>query len=966
MNDNADQIEQFGKLFGKAEPARPVVRRDSELQDLLQYLRPSPRSVLVIGPSGCGKTALIEAAARQIERPILSTTTSHTLIGTRYLGEWETRLKLLVDLCLKDGTLIYFSDICLLHQVGRTSQSDRSVGTFLLPYVIRGELALIGECTEEQYRIAVEDDATFGLQFQKINLSEASEADCGEMVSAAMRDRAGQFREQHGIELHVEESVKRAVLEESRMAFASISLPGRAIRLLDAMITEVVEPALRAEPRPDRVDIRPQTVIRVIEKLTGMSLRLLDESQPLSAGHVREWLETRVLGQPQAVTAVVDLIMMIKSGLVRPDRPISVMMFVGPTGVGKTELAKRLAEFVFGSDTRLIRFDMGEFQESDAVKRLAGSPWSNDATTRQGLLSAKVRGQPYSVVLFDEIEKASRDVYHLLLGIFDSGRLTDPQGRTTDFTRCIFIMTSNLGSDLTAHREFGLKPAEFDLQETITTSMASFFAPEFRGRITKQVLFAPLGLPHLRTLAQREIGKMLMARGIRRRNVHLEIDPSVYDHVLSQVAADPLGGTGPGDAGGGDGRASAVVPPGGVDAQRGRQRGADERTQGKGRGQRGEAGGGDRGGGRRQRARAVGADRAAICRAPVKLTRRSLDQSVADLHGRANHLMELCQNSRIDERKSELMNVTMRKDFWDEPAAAKRILTEIHRLDAVHSMLDAISAELDQLSFMKRDTAISLNEMDAIGRCVIRLQNRLDMGAYVLQFQDEPARCQAFVELRLMGQDTVKGDPAGRIAGMYAAWARNRGVRCVVLHEEIAEGVTRHVILLIEGVAMTGILANERGLHELHSPGKSRQRAASAFVEVSVLPRLEETPNLPAYRLVATRPQGKGKLARTYRSHTQIDCSALALKMSLRSELTPQQAKDVAVEYLASLLHVRHHAPERVGADRFSTEERPVRRYTLGHSANVKDYRSGLSRGGIDGVWKGQIDDLLQASMGTR
>jgi ATP-dependent Clp protease ATP-binding subunit ClpC len=931
---------------------------------LLRFLESHRPSVLLIGPGGCGKTAVIEAAAAKIERNVIETTTTQMLVGTRWLGEFETRLQQFVNLCLKDRVLIYFTDIHSLHRTGRSSSSDKSVGTFLAPYIARGELTLIGECTEEQYRAAVEDDRSFASQFQIIRIQEASDSDSAEMLNAVAQQRTSKFLANQLLELSIDEAVKRRILDESRMAFPGIAAPGRVIRLLDALISEEAEPALRSEEKPSQLALRPQTVIRVVEKLTGMSLRLLDEGQPLRADEVRQWMQTRVLGQPDAIKAVVDLVMMIKSGLTRSERPVAVMMFVGPTGVGKTELAKRLAEYVFGSDSRLIRFDMGEFQDSGAVLRLAGCSWSNDPTLREGLLTAKVRNQPFSLVLLDEIEKASLAVHHMLLGVFGSGRLTDPQGHTTDFTRSIFIMTSNLGSDLSAHRDFGLKPAEFRLGDKVADSMASFFSPEFRGRITRLVLFQPLQLPELRILAQREIGKILLERGIRRRNVHLDIDPSVYDHVLEGVTADPLGARvlaarveemvvlplsyrlaelTPRESGNivrmtvkkGTVVVSTVKP-------------AEESAAGVSDGE--------------SKVRSVRIADAGIGKT-VKLTRRVLDRLLADLQGQTDYLVDLCQQYRFDERKTELMSSTIRQDFWDEPAAAKQILTEIHRIDSSQAMVESIGTEMNQLQYMNRDSALSAGAMETVGRRAMKLQTRVGLAHYALHFQDSPQRCQAFVEIRLMGKETLKNNPAGRIAGIYAAWAKHHDLPVIVLHEAIENDESTHVILLIEGAAMTGVLAGEQGLHELYLPRKERQRAASAFVEVDILPRLEESPRLPVHDAAAKKAAGKGRLARVFRSDVQIECKELGLKLSLRGEASPAEARGLAVEYMASVLHRRkqRHGPPGVEA-----EERPIRRYTLGPGGNVKDYRTGFSHGGLEGIWQGQIDDLIHASLHMR
>jgi ATP-dependent Clp protease ATP-binding subunit ClpC len=527
MSGAADEFNEFGVLLPTSN-AIPLRYRDAELESLLRRLQSNRPSAIVVGPSGSGKTALIEAAATRLDRRFVEVNCGQMLVGTRYLGEAETRYKHLIDLCVGKKYIAYFTDIWLLYQTGRTSGHDNSLGTFLAPYVSRGDLVLVGECTDEQFHSAADDNRAFAATFGTVRISELTDAECNEILSsrlAALSEPRDSSERQAGgaainvrgpVDIQIDELARRRVIEESKMAFPSIAAPGRVVRLLDAVISDEVESSVASNEEGKPLVVRQEKVIRVVEKLTGMSLRLLDEAEPLKADDVRNWLETRVLGQPEAIKAVVDVVMLVKSGMNRPDRPIAVMMFVGPTGVGKTELARRLAEYVFGSDSRLIRFDMAEFQDFSAVQRLAGSPFASDPAARDGLLNSKVRNQPFCVVLFDEIEKAHRAVHHMLLGVFGSGRLADPQGRTTDFTRCIMVMTSNLGSDISNVGGFGFKPSGLNLDSAVNDAMASFFSPEFRGRITRQVLFQPLGIAQFRTLAQREVGRILLQRGIRR------------------------------------------------------------------------------------------------------------------------------------------------------------------------------------------------------------------------------------------------------------------------------------------------------------------------------------------------------------------------------------------------------------------------------------------------------------------
>ncbi len=351
---------------------------------------------------------------------------------------------------------------------------------------------------------------------------------------------------------------------------------------------------------------------------------------------------------------------------------------------------------------------------------------------------------------------------------------------------------------------------------------------------------------------------------------------------------------------------------------------------------------------------------------PMKLTRRSLERLLADAQGQANHLLELCRRHRIDERKGELMTITMQRNFWDDRIAARNVHTEIHRIDSIQAMVNGIDTDLSQLIYMNRDSSASAAVMEAMGLRAVKLQNRILMGKYVLHFQGSLERCQAFMDIRLIGHETLKIDPAGRIAGMYVGWAKSRDVPVRVLHEEVIDGVTRHVILLLESVAMTGLLAGEQGLHELHVAAQGRQRAASAFVDVKILPRLEESPRLPATRIVASKPQGKGKLARPYRSDIRVDCAEVGVKLQLRGELDLAYAKALAPEYLASEMLRRNNQEELPREQSAGAEEHPIRRYTLRPDASVQDYQTGVSHGGLAGIWQGHIDDMLQANLAQR
>lgn len=351
---------------------------------------------------------------------------------------------------------------------------------------------------------------------------------------------------------------------------------------------------------------------------------------------------------------------------------------------------------------------------------------------------------------------------------------------------------------------------------------------------------------------------------------------------------------------------------------------------------------------------------------PVKLSRQSLKTLLADLQGQVNHLLDLCQQYRIDQKKTDFMAATAKANFWDDPDTARRVHTEIHRLDSTQAIIDAINNELDQLIYLHRDQVASTAGLESVGRRAMKLQGRIALARYALHFQGAIERCQAFMEIRLVGQETLNTDPVGRIAGMYVAWAHSRAIHCVVLHEEAKEGVMQRAILLIEGVAMMGILSGEQGLHEFHRGLHGRKRPASGFVEVRILPRLEEAPRLPPMRLTASKAQGKGKLVRAFQSDVKVDCGEIGLKMVLRGELPPNDAKELVAEYVAAVVHERQRIAELAPSAGGGFDDQPMRRYTLKPDAGVKDYITDYSHGGVDRIFEGKIDGLLQANLSRR
>ena len=954
------QIGEYGRLLAPAGPVA-AVRREAQVDLVVRHLN-AGTSLVLIGPEGSGRTTLIEAAIRRLNKRVIETSTTHMLANTRYLGDLETRMRDFLALCADERLIPFYTDLWALMQVGRSSRVDRGIGTVLASHIQRKTLTIVGECTEEQFRKASIDEPLFGALFHQLRLTEPPEQDCLEMLRAVAERRIAEVGRRLALVLEADESLLRRVVDESRMAFPGLAAPGRLVRLLDAVIAEELEAATRngSMPEEGRVVARPQTVLKIIEKHSGMSMRLLDDSQPLDMDEVRRFLEAQVLGQGEAIRDVVNQIAMIKSGLNPPGRPMSVMLFLGPTGVGKTELARRLAEYLFGSPERLIRLDMSEYADADACARLAGTA-HGDLAARQGELTSRVLQQPFCVLLLDELEKAHTSVFDLLLQVFDAARLTDADGRTADFTRTIIIMTSNLGGSVPVEpRAFGLNRSAPAAAASPLEAIEGYFRPEFIGRIGQIVRFVPLDSQVLRVLAQREVGKLLIRDGVRRRNVQIEIDPAVYDlvvaggitqtygarflarHIESRVHV-PLART----------LAGMPPQPNGtiIRISAARQRiaisvvkPAADRPPVEGVVVRVVPPGGDR---------------------PVSLTRRRVGELVARLEGQLEHLRELCQAADLDREKTELLQKTLRPDFWDNPDAARQVQGSIYRIEGQLRLVETLAGEVREARRMFHDSSSAGmgHLLEKVGRLALALEKRMVLASFALMCRGAVERCDAFLDVRLLGTQTLGEDPVGRLATMYLRWARSQGLQVRILDEQVDGKSTQRALLLVEGTGMCGVLLGEDGIHELHRGKFAGEAPASAFVEVRVLPRLDEPRRPPVARITAAKSASRGRLIKQARTEVKTDCPSLGIRRVLRSDLDAATARSLAAELLLAEALRREKVP---ASDPEGREEQPVRRYKLKPHPGVRDFRTEVSLGGIEGVWKGEIDELIQASLRLR
>ncbi|MBA4192120.1 MAG: hypothetical protein C0467_29435 [Planctomycetaceae bacterium] len=552
------------QLRGTAEPAYEVEEPVGEVEKALTAN--PPQSVLLIGPSGVGKTAAVRQLARRWDAvagkpPIFQTSGARIVAGQTGFGMWEQRCQDLIKDAVKRRAVLHVGSLVELMEVGKSEHNHSGIATFLRPAIARGELLCVAEATPEQLPLVEKQDPQLLDAFRHVSLEEPGEAKGRAILAAFAReyslptvvsleqDKKRKKRRRRALERakRPKPTAEQAAPEQPRTLspeglaaidrlhrrYATYSAyPGRPLRFLENL--------LRDGPRETAVT--EEEVYGAFTRETGLPRSVIDPAVPLDVSETHRWFSSRVVGQADAVNLVVDLLATVKAGLTRPNRPIASLLFIGPTGVGKTEMAKALAEFLFGSKDRLTRFDMSEYADPVSVRRLIGGVFGSE-----GLLTAKVREQPFSVLLLDEVEKADPSFFDLLLQALGEARLTDAGGRLADFRNTVVILTSNLGAESYRRGSTGFvssSPTTAEATGHFTRAVEQFLRPEMFNRLDRVVPFAPLAAGTIRRIADREWQKVLNRDGVRFREVKMTTAPGLLDH-LAAVGFDPRYGARP-------------------------------------------------------------------------------------------------------------------------------------------------------------------------------------------------------------------------------------------------------------------------------------------------------------------------------------------------------------------------------------------------------------------------------------
>ena len=840
--------------------APPVLHREGELADALRHLDEG-RSVLLVGAQGVGKTAVVRQLAQRLfassKRQVFQVSTTTFLVGTRYIGEWQTKATCMAEAAGKLRAVVFLTDIWNLPKVGRTSQNDGNLLDTLRPFIESGRLTLLGEVSPTMLA-SMGQVPGFTSLFQQVRVEPLEPAAVSDILDRAVAR----------LPVQLDASGREALVRLTGRFLAARPQPGPALDLLRQVVDYHAEKCSIGEPEPlDRAFIE-----KVFSIYSGLPRFVTCSDVTLPIREMRAWFHDRIIGQAAAVDAVVEAITLFKAGLHDPTKPIGTFLFVGPTGVGKTELARALATFLFGSDSRMLRFDLSEFKDYHAFDMLVGNPQKPDQPAR---LVDPVRARPFQVVLFDELEKAHANIWDLFLQLLDEGRLSPPQGEPVDFRNTIVIATSNVGGG-EAGKALGFGPSASmaALERGTRGALEQAFRPEFLNRFQHVVVFEPLTHEQLLTIARHELRRVLVREGIVARNLVVEVDDGVLGAVIERGCDSRYGAR----ALKREIQRQLVLPlaialterpvePGSIlkavhDAGRIRVRVLDT-----------------------PQSRAVRQERAPVEPRPGrKLDRRGLALGIAKAQADISGLVDGAQRPRLREQLAELTQASAEPGLWDQPDRAARVLRDLDQATRWLDRLEGLVERAEELE-LELTEADSRGELARLADRLISLEQLTIVTRRELVYMGPVGHWDALVQITPLGG---RGQPArDMLAGLYRGWAGARRMPARVILEPMDD--EEPALLLIQGSWAAGYLAPESGLHRM----KLGKDGSVARVRVVPWTDTRGQPEVIAQRALKKRGAYDGRV------RSRLECAG---GLVLQNAGTLTENRDLARELVSSWL----------------------------------------------------------------
>lgn len=802
---DVDFLNTFARVWARPFDAPPALLTPGrgELVDLIHQAVTAnpPQPLLLVGEHGVGKTALIRAALERLpaEWLVFEATASSVNAGAIYVGELEGRVEQVVQ-NLRGRRIVWV--LPALEETlyaGRHSQSPTGLLDHLLPHLEAGELRIVAETSPAAFETIVAQRPQAASVFEPVRVRPPGERESIAVAHHALAARAD------GVA--ASDQVLSESYELAQQFLPAAAPPGNLVNLLASTAEAVVE---RGGSEIDTAD-----VLSTLAVVSGLPLTLLDPTSPLDLGAARSFFESRVLGQTEAVECLVERIAMIKAGLTDPTRPLGVFLFVGPTGTGKTEIAKTLAELLFGSPNRIIRLDMSEYQTPDSLERLL----SDTSLEPQGApLVASVRKDPFSVVLLDEFEKAAEPIWDVFLQVFDDGRLTDRHGRAVDFRRCVIILTANIGSSIASRPGLGFGRATEPFRpQSVERAVRSAFRAEFLNRIDRVVVFRPFERPQMRALLEKELAEAARRRGLRRRPWAVEYDESAIDYLIergfsAELGARPLK------------RAverylltplakaivEQAVPEGEqfmfVTAPAGKieVRFVDPEAEPD------------------EAPDAVVPSREPDLRS-LTLGQRPDVQAASFLIEELHRIEAAAGGEAVEGRKEAALKAVSEPGFWDAEGRFA-VLADVEYLDRFSAALRTARKLGERLGARRGRNGRGASELVGF------LASRLYVLDRALEGLDTGAPADVFLRIRPIANDAAEF--VSTLAEMYVAWAERRGMRL----EELATGEPDARVFAVSGLGAGAILAAEAGVHVLERGGDEGRASQRTAVAIEVAP----------------------------------------------------------------------------------------------------------------------------------
>jgi ATP-dependent Clp protease ATP-binding subunit ClpC len=887
-------LQEGQDLVEAAKGLRLPHYREHEIETVFAALS-NKRSVLLVGPPGVGKTAVLHGIADRLGKETTTglrrLTTAQMISGTRYLGEWQSKLTHLLAAAEQSNVVLNIVDVWNLPTTGITSQNTENFLDAMRPRLAEGRVRLISEATPDQLQEMYRTPKFLSL-FEIIRIEPLT----GEQMREIVAHEAAHD------ELTLAADARERIFQLCETFSAADAGPGPALDLL----RKVRDYRHQKLAVGEDAEITPPFVEKVFAIHSGLPTFVVARNEHKSTAEIRDWFRARIIGQEAAIDAVVEMIAFYKARLHDKGKPVGSLLFVGPTGVGKTELARTLAEFFFGSERRMLRFDMSEFADYNSFEMLVGS--QNPSPPRPARLIDPVRVQPFQVLLFDELEKAHRNVQDLFLQLLDEGRLTTPRGETVNFRNTIIIATSNVGAleGLTTAIGFGEKAEAYDPDRALR-AIETHFRPEFLNRFQHVVLFHPLTREQAVRIARIDLQSVLKREGIAGQNLIVDVHDEVIDHVLAVGFNPRYGARGIKR----EIRRQIILPIATLLMEQSLEPGTliDVRIDG--------------GRVRVRTADTPESTSAKAERAPVRvatgerLTREAIKERAAAARLACDKLIV---DAELDWLRSQIETIDMlRTDqvFWRDPDEAVQVLAHQTHWLGIVSRVDRLDDFIKQLA-TSLEAPTTRTDLGHLANRLLQLESTLITARRELVTMGPDGHWDALVEIAPVGSGA---DARDFLFDLYGRWAKDRRLELVMLREPMA--ADEPIGLLLQGHFANGYLKGEAGYHRLRRQGES----SMARVTMAPLSNRPGRMEFGEQRALKATGQLGGKI----RSRVAIPDAHLVLQNARTLSENRELARDIAPSW------PRQQAPSPPTVRRYDLDPFLVRDHLMQSDFSRKD-----------------------------